>query len=82
MQSLTGTGKTLAFLLPILDEIDISEESTHAVIVTRTRELSRKISRQFGRLIVGTKIVNQSLTGGANPARLIKMYDVLCRMWR
>lgn len=72
MQSYTGTGKTLAFLLPILDELDESEDVTQAVVVAPTRELAMQISRECDRLIVNTKIRNMPLIGGANPARQVE----------
>lgn len=72
MQSYTGTGKTLAFLLPILDEIDTTMESTQAIIVAPTRELAMQISRECDRLIANTGIRNLPLIGGANPARQVE----------
>lgn len=71
MQSYTGTGKTLAFLLPILDEIDATLAETQAMIVAPTRELAMQISRECDRLIVNTEIRNLALIGGANPARQV-----------
>lgn len=42
----TGTGKTLAFLLPILENLDTSAESIQALIVTPTRELALQITAE------------------------------------
>jgi len=42
-QSQTGTGKTLAFLLPILEKIRNSAPHVQALIVTPTRELTMQI---------------------------------------
>lgn len=42
-QSQTGTGKTYAFLLPILDRIDINKQETQAVICAPTRELASQL---------------------------------------
>lgn len=41
--SQTGTGKTHAFLLPILEHIDTSKEKVQAVIAAPTRELAQQI---------------------------------------
>lgn len=41
--SQTGTGKTHAFLLPIMQHIDSSKESVQAVIAAPTRELAQQI---------------------------------------
>jgi len=43
-QAQTGTGKTLAFVLPILENIDPLRPSTQALIVTPTRELAIQIA--------------------------------------
>lgn len=42
----TGTGKTLAYLLPIFDGLDLSLAATQAVIVAPTHELAIQIQRQ------------------------------------
>lgn len=44
-QAQTGTGKTLAFLLPILEKIDVSKSYVQAMIITPTRELTLQISK-------------------------------------
>ncbi len=40
----TGTGKTLSFLIPILNNLDIDLAKTQAVIITPTRELAVQIN--------------------------------------
>jgi superfamily II DNA/RNA helicase len=42
----TGTGKTLAYLLPIFSRLDAQQEATQAVIVAPTHELAIQIQRQ------------------------------------
>lgn len=42
----TGTGKTLAYLLPVFDGLDLSLAATQAVIVAPTHELAIQIQRQ------------------------------------
>lgn len=42
-ESQTGTGKTLAFLLPLLEKIDSSKSYTQGLILTPTRELAIQI---------------------------------------
>lgn len=72
IQSHTGTGKTLAFLLPLLDGIDVEESVVQAVIVAPTRELAMQISRECDRLCVDTDVRSLPLIGGANPLRQIE----------
>jgi ATP-dependent RNA helicase DeaD len=67
----TGTGKTAAFGLPLLDLIDINSRDTQALILAPTRELAQQIcgqmeqmSQKLGKLNVvpvfgGANIMNQ-----------------------
>ena len=43
VQSATGTGKTLAFLVPIIEKIDFLNQSIQAIIIAPTRELAQQI---------------------------------------
>ena len=45
-QAQTGTGKTLAFLLPIIQNIDISKPHIQGLIITPTRELALQITNE------------------------------------
>lgn len=42
-QSQTGTGKTAAFSLPLLERIDIDKPAVQALILTPTRELAQQV---------------------------------------
>ncbi|HHX60108.1 MAG TPA: DEAD/DEAH box helicase [Epulopiscium sp.] len=46
----TGTGKTLAFMLPLFEKIDISKGYTQALIITPTRELAIQITEEAKKL--------------------------------
>jgi ATP-dependent RNA helicase DeaD len=50
-QSQTGTGKTFAFILPILEKIKANETHIQALIVTPTRELALQITNEVKKLI-------------------------------
>ncbi|WP_100372412.1 DEAD/DEAH box helicase [Bacillus sp. FJAT-45037] len=50
-QSQTGTGKTLSFLLPILDKIDTKKDQVQAVITAPTRELATQLFDELKKLI-------------------------------
>ena len=43
VQSATGTGKTLAFLVPIIEKIDYFNQVIQAIIIAPTRELAQQI---------------------------------------
>lgn len=49
-QAQTGTGKTFAFLVPILEKVDPSSGNVQAVIVTPTRELALQITSEVTKL--------------------------------
>lgn len=43
VQSATGTGKTHAFLIPIIERLDLSNNYVQALVIAPTRELARQI---------------------------------------
>jgi ATP-dependent RNA helicase DeaD len=49
-QAQTGTGKTYAFILPILEKINPLVSHVQALIVTPTRELALQITEEFQKL--------------------------------
>lgn len=49
-QAHTGTGKTLAFVLPILAKIDVQKPYVQALIITPTRELALQITQEVKKL--------------------------------
>lgn len=62
----TGTGKTAAFGLPLLQKLDITNRNTQAVIMSPTRELCLQICddlRDFGKYMEGLRVT--AVYGGA-----------------
>ncbi|MDO5707600.1 MAG: DEAD/DEAH box helicase [Andreesenia angusta] len=47
----TGTGKTLAFILPIIQNLDMNRNNIQALIITPTRELATQISKEIKELL-------------------------------
>jgi ATP-dependent RNA helicase DeaD len=45
----TGTGKTAAFALPALDQVDISQRNPQVLVLTPTRELAIQVAEAFQR---------------------------------
>ncbi len=43
----TGTGKTAAFALPILDRLDVSQKTPQALVLAPTRELALQVCEAF-----------------------------------
>ncbi len=54
-QAQTGTGKTFAFILPILEKINRNAAYVQALIVTPTRELALQITEEIEKLIADMK---------------------------
>lgn len=54
----TGTGKTLAFVLPILEKIDVQKSDVQALILTPTRELAQQISKEIKKMMENVDGVN------------------------
>src|SRR5688572_2586211 len=49
-QSQTGSGKTAAFALPLLNQLDLSTRELAGLVVCPTRELSAQVARELRRL--------------------------------
>lgn len=68
----TGTGKTLAFLLPIIENIDINNQNTQALIITPTRELAIQISDEAKKLTEYKSINVLAAYGGKDVGSQLK----------
>jgi len=64
VQSRTGTGKTAAFLLPILHKIDPDRAVCQALVLVPTRELAQQVSRDAASLSRDTNIRFVAVYGG------------------
>jgi ATP-dependent RNA helicase RhlE len=63
----TGSGKTAAFLLPILHRLmDKPRRTTRALILTPTRELAAQILDDFNALAVHTPLAGAAIYGGVS----------------
>ncbi|MGL5542404.1 MAG: DEAD/DEAH box helicase, partial [Fusobacteriaceae bacterium] len=63
-QAQTGTGKTAAFSLPILEQIEENAKSIQAIVLTPTRELAVQVSEEMHALSYGRKIRIAPVYGG------------------
>jgi ATP-dependent RNA helicase RhlE len=70
----TGTGKTVAFLLPTLEHLLASESKgkTRAVVLAPTRELAMQIAEEAHRLARNTGVRTGAIYGGAPMKRQIE----------
>ena len=62
----TGTGKTLAFLLPLFENISPEMDATQALIITPTRELALQITEEANKLATAKPINVLAAYGGRN----------------
>ena len=70
----TGTGKTLAYLLPIMERIDPAVRTAQALVLAPTHELAMQIATVARELAqaAGLSIGVQALIGGANIKRQVE----------
>lgn len=71
-QAQTGTGKTAAFSLPILDKIDTTKSVVQALILTPTRELALQVCNAMRDLSGDRRIGILSVYGGSAIDRQIR----------
>ncbi|MGX6442775.1 DEAD/DEAH box helicase [Neobacillus sp. K501] len=79
-QSQTGTGKTLAYVLPILEKINPARQEVQAVITAPTRELASQIYHQILKLTEHCSpeqsIMTRCYIGGTDKQRTIEKLKV------
>ncbi len=71
-QAQTGTGKTAAFGLPMLDKIDTEKSAIQGLVIAPTRELAIQTQEEIYRLGKDKRIKVQAVYGGADIGRQIK----------
>jgi ATP-dependent RNA helicase CshB len=75
-QSQTGTGKTHAYILPIIEKINPNLNEVQAVITAPTRELANQIYQEILKVIEhaeeGEKYTARSFIGGTDKLRAIE----------
>ncbi|MEH7301396.1 DEAD/DEAH box helicase [Neobacillus drentensis] len=71
-ESPTGTGKTLAYLLPLLDKIDTDVQGLQAVVLASSQELVMQVYQEFQKWSEGSEVRGTSIIGGANVKRQLE----------
>jgi ATP-dependent RNA helicase DeaD len=71
-QARTGTGKTAAFVLPILERIDPDSSHVQAIVLTPTRELSEQVAVECRRLSYTRPVQTACCVGGKQIRRQIE----------
>jgi len=71
-QSQTGTGKTAAFSLPMLERIDLENRAVQALILTPTRELASQVADAIRDFSGNRRLSVLTICGGQSMERQIK----------
>ena len=66
-QAHTGTGKTAAFGIPILEKIDVRSREPQAIVLCPTRELAIQVAEEIGKLAMRKKGVSALPIYGGQP---------------
>ncbi|MBD1382126.1 DEAD/DEAH box helicase [Metabacillus arenae] len=74
-QSQTGTGKTHAYLIPLLNQINPKKDKVQAIIAAPTRELADQIYQEIGKMTMfspdGEEIRTKKMVGGTDKQKTI-----------
>lgn len=70
-QSQTGTGKTAAFSLPILERLDPDQKAVQAIVLTPTRELAIQVHAAISQFIGNSYLKAAAIYGGQSIDRQI-----------
>jgi ATP-independent RNA helicase DbpA len=68
-QSKTGSGKTVAFVIPILQKISLEERDVQALILCPTRELCAQVAREARKLARLHRGLQVLILSGGQPGR-------------
>jgi ATP-dependent RNA helicase DeaD len=71
-QAQTGSGKTAAFVLPLLEKLDFKNPGLQALILAPTRELANQIHEEIQKLSAFEPIRSMSVYGGTSVGLQIK----------
>jgi ATP-dependent RNA helicase DeaD len=72
VQSRTGTGKTAAFGIPIVEKVDAARDGVQAVVLAPTRELAIQVAQEIAEIGHGRGVKVQSVYGGDSMDRQIE----------
>lgn len=71
-QAQTGTGKTAAFGIPMVERFDVDKEYIQGIVVTPTRELAIQVAEELYKIGQSKGITALPIYGGQNIERQIK----------
>jgi ATP-dependent RNA helicase DeaD len=71
-QAQTGTGKTAAFGIPLVEKIDVTKDAIQGIIIAPTRELAIQVSEELYKIGSGKRVRVLSIYGGQDISRQIR----------
>ena len=71
-QAQTGTGKTAAFGIPLMEKIDLKDENIQGIVIAPTRELAIQVSEELFKLGYGKRARVLAVYGGQDIDRQIR----------
>ncbi len=72
-QAQTGTGKTAAFVIPVLEQLDLDSDDLQAIILAPTRELAIQICAEIEKIGKYMNVRTMSVYGGDPIDKQIKL---------
>lgn len=79
-QAQTGTGKTAAFGIPIIEKVNPKFQAVQAIIVTPTRELAVQVSEEIGKIGKNRRVKTLAIYGGQSIDRQIRALRYGCQV--
>lgn len=71
-QAQTGTGKTAAFGIPLVEKVDLSVDAIQGIIIAPTRELAIQVSEELYKIGSGKRVRVLPIYGGQDISRQIR----------
>lgn len=69
VQSRTGTGKTAAFGIPLVEKVDLGVKGVQGVVLAPTRELAVQVAEELGAIGKGRGVRVAAIYGGDSMER-------------
>ncbi|HEY4553896.1 MAG TPA: DEAD/DEAH box helicase [Bacillaceae bacterium] len=71
-QAQTGTGKTAAFGIPLIQKIDVKDSNVQGIIIAPTRELAIQVSEELYKIGMDSRVRVLAVYGGSDIQRQIR----------
>ncbi len=75
VQARTGSGKTGAFVLPLLDRVDTNRNNCQVLVLVPTRELARQVAEEAKLLVGDSGIRTVAVYGGSSYKPQIEAFE-------